>query len=87
MKKYTPYTKERIEIDNKAVYRYWKERCGLVNGNYARKVLNVGCDKFRRLIKEHDIKRYIKEAPAICFKTHLYNLKEIYNLKEKLEKK
>jgi hypothetical protein len=82
--KYHPYL-EKERIDNKTLYRYWKDKCGLVNGAYARKVLGVGEKKFRKIRKEYDLQIEEQPSPSSNWKTKLYKLKDIYELKEKLE--
>ena len=79
------YWEERLKIDNKTVYRYWKEQCGLVSGSYARKVLGVSREKFKQLSEEYGLTIVEKPAPAVQWKTKLYSLPELYELKEELK--
>lgn len=71
-------------MNSREVYKYWKDRCGLVSGSYAAKVLGVGKDKFRKIRDEHNLQVHEKPAPN-HWKAKLYSLQEVRQLKERLE--
>lgn len=79
------YNDLEIRNTNLTVYRYWKEKYGLVGTKYARKVLGVGEKKFLKICRENNIEPVIKRAPYACWNAKLYNLKEMRNLAEKMQ--
>jgi hypothetical protein len=74
-----------MDLENKSVYRYFKEKLGLVNFKYACKVLKCGRDKGIRLLRENNICPVEYPAPVVQFKTKLYSLSALYDLRKKLE--
>jgi hypothetical protein len=73
-----------LENNTKAVYRYFKEKLGLVHINYARKVLGVSEAKFRKIAAHYNLE--VVEYPApVWFKSKFYDLKKVYEIKEKIQ--
>lgn len=50
-----PITRYSLEMTSKSVYGYFKEKLGLVPINYARKVLGVSRDKFKKLVEQYQL--------------------------------
>ena len=78
---------EMLKLEGSFVYRYFKEKYGLVNTTYACKVLGVGRDKFRRLVKENNLEPEIIRGVVTNFDAHMYSLAKIYELKKEMNNK
>ena len=70
---------QKISADNKSVYRYWKEKCGLVTKGYAKKMLGVGDRKFDKIKEKFNLIPEEHPAPS-GWKTKLYRIKDIKDI-------
>ena len=74
-----------VEVSNEAVYSYFKEKLGLVSINYARKVLKVGEARFTKICANYNLQPIEMAAPNSPFKTKLFNLKRLYEIKKEIQ--
>lgn len=69
------------------VYKYFKDKLGLVTKGYAKKVLKVGDTRFDRIAKEYDLNPVDIPAPETCWLTRLYDLNKVYEIRNKISEK
>ncbi len=70
------------DLKASVVYSYWKDADRLVTAGYAKKVLMCGDKKLKTLLEKYNIQAIERKSPTINFKTKLYNLQELYRIKQ-----
>lgn len=72
--------------NSKSVLSYFKNQYGFVISGYAKKVLGVGNERFKKLKEQYNLQEHTFRAPNCSFDMKLYDLKELYKIKDELKK-
>ena len=66
--------------------KYFKNQYGFVMSGYAKKVLGVGDDKFKKIKIKYNLQEHKFRAPNCSWDMKLYDLRDLRKIKEELEK-
>jgi hypothetical protein len=73
--------------NSKNVLNYFKQQYGFVISNYAKKVLGVGDDRFKKIKEQYNLKEHIFRSPNSSFDMKLYDLRELHRITEEMKNK
>jgi hypothetical protein len=72
--------------NSKNVLNYFKSQYGFVISNYAKKMLGVGDDKFKKIKEKYNLQEHKFRSPNSSFDMKLYDIRELQKIKEDLDK-